>query len=213
MSTNMITKPSHIVAIGASAGGLEELNAFFDHTPTDGVSYVIVQHLSTSFKSKMVELLAKHSKLTINEARDDMPVNVNEVYLIPSDKYLTITDNRFHLSDKTDAHPPHLTIDKFFESLARNSGQKAIAVILSGLGSDVTEGLKAIKEAGGIAIARNPETTEFASMPSNAIATGLVDFILEPEFMPRTIEEYIKHGPDLLARTPDEEVYMEKIFN
>ena len=201
----LATEPHHIIAIGASAGGLEEINSFFDHTPVDGVSYIIVQHLSSDFKSRMVELLAKHSKLIVKEAQDEMPVQSNQVYLIPNDKYMTIHDSKLYLTDKEKIKGPHLTVNQFFSSLAKDSGKKAIGVILSGLGADGTEGVKAIKKAGGMVIARNPETTAFSSMPGNAIATGMVDFILEPELMPGTIEDYIKHGGEILSDDKDDE--------
>jgi two-component system, chemotaxis family, CheB/CheR fusion protein len=197
--------PHHIIAIGASAGGMEDLNAFFDHTPLDGVAYVIVQHLSPDFKSRMVELLARHSKLSIEEAQNGMPVKSNQVYLIPNDKYMTIHDGKLQLTGKENIKGPHLTINTFFNSLAADVGKKAIGIIMSGLGSDGTEGIKAIKKAGGMAIARDPETTEFGSMPSHTIATGLTDFILVPELMPNAIEDYVKYGDTLLAEHPDDQ--------
>jgi two-component system CheB/CheR fusion protein len=199
------TEPHHIIAIGASAGGLEEINSFFDHTPCDGVSYIIVQHLSPDFKTRMVEILARHSKLLVKEAEDDMPVKSNEVYLIPNNKFMIIRDSRLYLTDKDRTKGPHLTINTFFDSLAVNSGKKAIAVVLSGLGSDGTEGIRAIKNAGGTVMARNPETTEFSSMPSHAIATGLVDFVLEPEGMPQTIEDLVAEDGQSLAGVKEDE--------
>ena len=183
--------PHHIIAIGASAGGMEEINTFFDHTPTDGVSYVIIQHLSPVFKSRMVELLAKHSRLIVKEAVNKMPLLCNEVYLIPNDKFMTIVGGRFYLTDKETLPGPHLTINTFFVSLAVDAGEKVIAVILSGLGSDGTEGAKVIKAEGGMVIARDPATAEFSSMPASAIASGAVDIIQEPALMPQTIEDYI----------------------
>ncbi|MGI4021901.1 MAG: chemotaxis protein CheB [Janthinobacterium lividum] len=191
--------PNYIIAIGASAGGLEEINTFFDHTPLDSVSYVIVQHLSPDFKSRMVELLSKHSKLKVKEAENGMLVRSNEVYLIPNNKFMTICDNMLFLTYKEKVKGPHLTVNRFFNSLAADCGKKAIAVVLSGLGSDGTEGVKAINKAGGMIIARNPETSEFGSMPSNAIATGVVDFILEPAAMPDAIEEFVKYKVELLV--------------
>ncbi|MCO5951198.1 CheR family methyltransferase, partial [Mucilaginibacter flavidus] len=192
---------------------MEEINSFFDHTPLDGVSYVIVQHLSSDFKSRMVELLAKHSKLVVEEAKNGMPVKSNQVYLIPSDKFMTISDDTLYLTSKEKAPGPHLTINTFFNSLAADCGTKAIAVVLSGLGSDGTQGIKAIKKAGGMVIARNPETAEFASMPSNAIATGMVDFILEPELMPGAIEDYVKHELELIPDTADDQKNLEAIIH
>ena len=206
-------EPHHNIAIGASAGGLEEINTFFDHTPLDGVSYVIVQHLSPDFKSRMVELLNRHSKLTVKQAKNEMTVQSNQVYLIPNDKYMTIMDSNSYLNDKVKIQGPHLTINQFFNSLAKDSGKKAIGVILSGLGSDGSEGVMAIKKAGGMIIARNPDTTAFSSMPTNAIATGSVDFILEPEFMPGTIEDYVKHEGDLMPDNKDDEKNTNAIIN
>lgn len=198
-------KPHHIIAIGASAGGMEEINSFFDHTPSDGVSYVIVQHLSPDFKSRMVELLARHSKLIVAEAEDGMDVQCNQVYLIPSDKYMTIHRNKLYLTDKEKIKGPHLTINTFFNSLAQDYNKNAIGIILSGLGADGTEGIKAIKKAGGMVIVRNPETSDFGSMPSHAIATGVVDFILEPIFMPDVIEDYVKNKGNLIVDQENDE--------
>jgi two-component system CheB/CheR fusion protein len=151
--------PHHIIAIGASAGGMEEINLFFDHTPLDGVSYIIVQHLSSEFKSRMVELLAKHSKLKVEEAENGMTVRCNQVYLIPNDKFMIIQNSKLYLSAKEKVKSPHLTINTFFNSLAKDCGKKAIGIILSGLGSDGSEGIRAIKMAGGMVIARHPENS------------------------------------------------------
>lgn len=207
------TVPNYIIAIGASAGGMEEIISFFDHTPVDGVAYVIVQHLSPDFKSRMVDLLARHSKLLVKEATEAMEIECNEVYLIPNDKYMTTQNNRFHLTDKLLVKGPHLTVNEFFTSLATNSGKKAIGVILSGLGQDGTEGVKAIKKAGGMVIARNPETAEFSSMPSHAIATGLVDFVLEPAAMPATIEDYVQQEEQTLYNTKEDDKNMAIILD
>ncbi|TFF37105.1 chemotaxis protein CheB [Mucilaginibacter psychrotolerans] len=205
--------PHHIIAIGASAGGMDEINSFFDHTPLDGVSYVIIQHLSSDFKSRMVELLARHSKLVVQEAENEMPVVCNEVYLIPHNKFMTINDGTLYLTDKEHVKGPHLTINHFFESLAADCGKKAIGVILSGLGSDGTDGIKAIKKAGGMIMARNPATSEFGSMPSSAIATGLVDFVLEPAQMPGAIEDYVKNEGELLTDDKDDETNLKAIID
>lgn len=196
--------PQHIIAIGASAGGMDEINSFFDHTPSDGVSYIVIQHLSKDFKSRMAELLARHSKLAIQEAENGTIVECNQVYLIPSDKFMTIHKGRLHLTDKTKEQLPHLTIDTFFNSLALDCGKKAIGVVLSGLGRDGTEGVKAIKRKGGMVIARNTKTTAFAAMPANAIASGAVDFILEPRQMPAVIENYISNQGDIIAGHKDD---------
>lgn len=197
-------EPQYIIAIGASAGGLEEINSFFDHTPLDGVAYVIIQHLSIDFKSRMAELLARHSKLEIVETENEIEVQTNHVYLIPNDKYMTIKGGRLLLTDKN-LNGPHLTINRFFSSLAADCGRKAIGVVLSGLGSDGTEGVKAIKKNGGMVIVRNPENSQFPSMPQHAIQTGTVDFILEPALMPDAIEDYVKNEGEVFAESEDDE--------
>lgn len=208
----LVVEPHHIIAIGASAGGMEEINLFFDHTPLDGVSYVIVQHLSPDFKSRMVELLGKHSKLVVKEAEHGMRINCNEVYLIPHDKFMTIRDSNLYLTDKENVKGPHLTINTFFNSLAADYGKKAIGIILSGLGSDGTDGIRDIKKAGGMVIARNPATSAFESMPSSAIATGMVDFVLEPALMPAAIEEYVKNEGELHTDNADDEKNLKAII-
>jgi two-component system CheB/CheR fusion protein len=191
-------QPHHIIAIGASAGGMDEINRFFDHTPLDEVSYIIIQHLSPDFKSRMADLLSRHSKLQVKEAEDGMSVECNQVYLIPSDKYMTMSNDRLHLTDKEKKQGPHLTINAFFNSLASARGKDAIGVILSGTGSDGSEGVEAIKKAGGLILASDPSFAEFSDMPSNAIATGTVDYILSPQLMPQAIEYYVKHDGALL---------------
>ncbi|MFC4210238.1 chemotaxis protein CheB [Pedobacter lithocola] len=206
-------EPEYIIAIGASAGGLEEINIFFDHTPLDGVSYVVVQHLSADFKSRMSEVISKHSKLSVEQATEGIPVECNRVYLIPNDKYMTIRDNKLFLTPKEKVSSPHLSINTFFQSLAADCGRKAIAVVLSGLGSDGAEGIIAIKKEGGMVIAREPETSAFPSMPSKSISTGMVDFILEPARMPDAIEDYVKYEGILKLDTAEDDKYLTQIIN
>jgi two-component system CheB/CheR fusion protein len=203
--------PKYIIAIGSSAGGMEEINSFFDNTPLDGVAYVIIQHLSADFKSRMVELVGKHSKLNVVEAKNGMAIRSNEVYLIPNDKYMTISNATLQLVEKG-KKGPHLTINTFFSSLAQDFGIKAIGIVLSGLGSDGTEGIKEIKKKGGMVMARNPETTEFSSMPAHAIATGMIDFILEPAMMPAAIEAYVEKEGKILADSPEDEAIIKEII-
>ena len=127
------TEPDYIIAIGASAGGLEEINTFFDNTPLDGVAYVIVQHLSADFKSRMVELLARRSKLKIEEAEEATQVKTNHVYLIPNDKFMTIKNGKLYLTNKENITGPHLTINKFFNSFFSMLATNTIKVMSSKL--------------------------------------------------------------------------------
>jgi signal transduction histidine kinase len=213
MSTSV---PLYIIAIGASAGGMDDIHLFFDHTPLEGVSYIIVQHLSPDFKSRMVELLARHSKIKVMEAEENMLVESNQVYTIPNKKYITIREGRLHLTEKEKNNKPKLTIDVFFNSLAAERGRDAIAVILSGVGSDGSDGIKAIKKAGGMVIACNPEKAAFSTMPANAIATGVVDYVLDTETIPQTITDYVNNKEVLLpgiTEKDNEEKYVAAIIN
>ncbi len=206
-------QPNYIIAIGASAGGIEEIHSFFDHTPLDAVAYVIVQHLSADFKSQMAELLRKHSKLKVIEATNGMTVQSNQVYMIPSDQFMTIQNGNLYLTEKKDSPGPHKTINTFFNSLASDAGTRSIGVVLSGLGNDGTEGTIAIKNAGGMVIARDPQNSPFANMPENAIATGMVDFILDPAQMPATIESYVEGDEKLVIHNKEDEKNMSAIVN
>jgi two-component system CheB/CheR fusion protein len=189
-----IDDKQYIIAIGASAGGLEAISAFFDYTPLDAVSYIIIQHLSSDFKSQMAHILAPHSKLQVIEAIENVDIKPNTVYLIPSAKFMAVENGRLILSDKKDQPRPHMTIDYFFASLAKERGNKAIGIILSGTGNDGSNGVEAIKQAGGIVIIQDPQTAGFNGMPLAAIATDCADLILSPEAMPQAIEDYVKDG-------------------
>jgi two-component system CheB/CheR fusion protein len=189
-----IDDKQYIIAIGASAGGLEAISAFFDHTQLDAVSYIVIQHLSADFNSQMAHILKPHSKLKVIEASDKMVIEPNTVYLIPSTNFMVIKDGKLILSDKKIKPIPYMTINYFFTSLAEERGDKAIGIILSGTGNDGSKGIEAIKRAGGMVIVQDPETTGFSGMPLAAIATGYADLVLAPEVMPHVIEEYVKDG-------------------
>ncbi|MEO8949232.1 MAG: CheR family methyltransferase [Mucilaginibacter sp.] len=207
-----IVDQQYIIAIGASAGGLEAISAFFDYTPLDSVSYILIQHLSADFKSQMVQILAQHSKLKVIEAIENVDIKANTVYLIPSAKFMSVKKGRLILSDKKDQPRPHMTIDYFFSSLAKERGNKAIGVILSGTGDDGSKGIEAIKHAGGIVLVQDPGTASFKGMPEAAIATDCVDRVLSPEAMPQVIDDYVKDGIlELLTDQPSEQISEEEL--
>lgn len=180
-----------IIGIGASAGGMEAIHELFDYTPTDAVSYVIVQHLSPDHKSFMKELLAKHSKLKISVAESGMEVVSNRVYVLPEGKNMTIAGGRLILKDRQGS-TPNSAIDIFFNSLAEDLGNKSVAIVLSGNGADGTKGIEAIKKVGGMVIVQDPKSTAYKSMPSSAIDSGYYDHILAPKMIPLQIVKYIK---------------------
>lgn len=187
--------PAAIVGIGASAGGLEALETFFDHMPTDsGTAFVVVQHLSPDFKSLMDELLSRHTQLAIHRVADGMFVEPNSIYLIPPKKEMIISGGRLLLTDKDPTQALPLPIDVFFRSLAQDAGNRAIGVILSGTGSDGSRGIRAIHEAGGLVFVQSPETAKFDGMPKSALDTGVVDYVLPPESIPAAIVRHIDRG-------------------
>ncbi len=186
----------YIVAIGASAGGLEAIHEFFDNMSPGGTfSFVIIQHLSPDYKSLLVELVAKHTHMKVLEAGDNMPLEPNCVYVIPNDKLLRMRGGNLLLEEKKTEKAPNTAIDTFFRSLAEDQGPRAIAVILSGTGSDGTRGAEAIQRNGGLVIVQEPSSAKFDGMPNSAIAGGFTDMILAPEVMPGEILAYVNEYP------------------
>jgi len=187
--------PSLYVAVGASAGGLEAIETFFSGMAADsGMAFIVIQHLSPDYKSLMVEILSKKTCMNVHRAEDGMPVLPDNVYLIPPRKNLTIFHGKLLLNDQEHVKGTiNLPIDIFLRSLAEDQGDKAVAVILSGSGSDGMRGVRAIKEFGGMAMVQSESSAKFDSMPRAAISTGLVDFILPPEEMPERLLSYAKH--------------------
>ena len=187
-------RPSHYVGIGASAGGLEAIDAFFKNMPPDsGCAFIVVQHLSPDHKSLMAELLSKRTEMPVSRATEGMLVEANCVYLIPPNHDLRIFHGKLLLTEQDRHGGINLPIDIFFTSLAEDQGEKAVAIILSGTGSDGTRGIRAIKEKVGMVMVQQEESAAFDGMPRSAIATGLVDYILRPEEMPEHLISYIRH--------------------
>ena len=196
--------PHYVVGIGASAGGLEAIERFFDHVPLScGLSFVLVQHLSPDFKSLMDELLARHTKITIHRVQHGMPIERDAIYLIPPKTNMKLSDGRLWLSDQEPKSGPNLPIDIFLRSLAQAAGSRAIGVILSGTGSDGSRGIREIHEKGGLVVVQDPETAGFDGMPKAAIGTGVVDLVLAPEAMPGRILQYMGHPAGLGASDQD----------
>ncbi len=185
-----------VVGIGASAGGLSALEELFSNLSTaSGAAFVVIQHLSPDFKSLMKELLERRTTMSVYRVTDGMELEPNSVYLIPPGQNLALEENILRLEDrkknKNHKHELNFPIDLFFCSLAENYGEQSIGVILSGTGSDGTRGLKAINEAGGVALVQDPETAEFDGMPVSAIATGLVNQILPPRELSHLIYQCV----------------------
>jgi two-component system, chemotaxis family, CheB/CheR fusion protein len=179
-----------IVGIGASAGGLESLERLFSHLPTDtGMAFVVLQHLSPDFKSLMDELLGRRTSLPIRQAEHEVLVEPNVVYLLPPMKEMIIRGRRLLLSNRDPRHGLALPIDHFFRSLAQDVGERAIAVVLSGSGSDGSRGIQEVHRAGGVVFCESTDTAKFSGMPLSAIGTNVVDRVLSPEEIAAAIAE------------------------
>ena len=188
---------TRIVAIGASAGGLEPLQQFFDAMPTDsGLAFVIIQHLSPDFRSMMDELMARHSTMTICRAEDGMQLRPNTVYLNSPRTEMTVVEGALRQRKGSPEAVLELPINTFFESLAKQQRSKAIGVILSGTGSDGTKGCEAIKAKGGAVLVQDPATAKFDSMPVSVIDRSLADSVMPPEDLPTVIMDLVK-GRDI----------------
>lgn len=196
-----VSTPTLYVAVGASAGGLEAIETFFSGMASDsGMAFIVIQHLSPDYKSLMVEILSKKTQMKVHRAEDGMLVLPDHIYLIPPKKNLTIFHGKLLLNDQEHVKGViNLPIDIFLRSLAEDQGEKAVAVILSGSGSDGMRGVRAIKEFGGMAMVQSEDSAKFDSMPRAAISTGLVDFILPPEEMPGRLLSYAKHPYVMMA--------------
>jgi len=184
-----------IVGIGASAGGLVAFKKFFTHMPEDsGIAFVLVPHLDPSHQSLMVELLSRHTEMPVCEVSDGVAIEANRIYIIPPAKYLAIENGKLRLSKPPQPSRIETAIDHFLSSLADDQAERAIGIILSGTSSHGSAGLQAIKANGGMVMVQQPETAEYDAMPQNAIATGIVDYILPPEEMPATLMRYVQHA-------------------
>lgn len=193
-----------IVAIGTSAGGLEALEQFFSQVPADsGVAFVVIQHLDPNHKGMLPELLQRATPLTVIQVGDGIKVKPNWVYVIPPNKDLSILHGKLHLLDPLAAQGLHLPIDSFFRALADDQRERAIGVILSGMGSDGTLGLRAIKENAGLAVVQSPESAQFDSMPRSVIDAGLADIVAPVQELWDRILSYLKHSPRGLHAVPE----------
>ncbi len=182
------SKPFPIVAIGASAGGIEAMTELLKNLPSNtGMAYVYIQHLNPSHESMLASILGRSTGMTVIEASESLPLNPDHLYIIPPDKDLFILDGVLGTIPRKAKPAIHLPIDKFFISLAEKQKEASIGIILSGNASDGTLGLKAIKSAGGITFAQD-ETAKFQGMPKSAIAEGVVDAILSPANIAKELE-------------------------
>ena len=186
-----------IVGIGASAGGLAAIESFFAAMPPDtdsGMAFVVVQHLAPDHKSMLIDLVKRYTRMQVYKVEDGMEVQPNCIYIIPPNRDMAFLHGKLHLLEPAAPRGLRLPIDFFFRSLAQGQDERAICVVLSGTGTDGTQGLKAIKGEGGMAMVQAPETAAYDGMPRSAIATGLVDYVLPPDKMPEQLIAYVQHA-------------------
>ena len=205
VDTNQTSSALRIVGIGASAGGLVALEDFFRQVPANtGLVYLVVQHLDPTQKAMLAELLQRVTPMPVREAVNGQPMAPNCVYVIAPNTELSIASGALHLDKPSEPRGLRQPINVLFSSLARAQGERAIAVVLSGMGSDGTAGLQAIKALGGLMVVQQPDTAQFDAMPNAAIASGCADIIAPPAALPQLIFDYIaRFAPSRALHVPD----------
>jgi two-component system CheB/CheR fusion protein len=196
--------PFPIVGIGASAGGLAAFESFFSNFPAThpDCAFILVQHLSPDHQSILSEIVGRYTTMPAVEVEDGMKVHANHVYIIPPNHNMALINGTLQLLAPSEPHGHRLPIDFFFNSLAQDQGNHAIAIVLSGNGSDGTKGILSINNNGGLVIVQKASSAEYDPMPSSAMATGLVDYELSAEDMGEVIVHYISHTLHNLVTTP-----------
>ena len=183
-----------VVAIGASAGGLEAFTELLSHLPLDtGMAFVFVQHLDPKHESMLTELASRSTKMPVLEVKNGMGIEPNHVYVIPPNTTMTIYDHTLRLTAREDVHGQHMSVDYFMRALAEAQGNRAIGVILSGAGTDGTLGLAEIQAHGGVTFAQDETSAKYDGMPRSAIAAGCVDFVLPPAAIARELTRIALH--------------------
>ncbi len=182
-----------VISLGGSAGALKAFKVFFEAMPPDsGAAFVVILHLPPDHESLLPELLAQRTRMKVTQAQDGAPVEPNCVYVIPPNQDLGIRDGILYLAAQSKHGGIRMPIDFFLHSLAKDRQERAICVLFSGAGSDGTLGVRAVRAAGGLTIAQDPQTAQYGDLPRSAIATRLVDCVLPPEQIPAAISDYLR---------------------
>ncbi|HEX5110481.1 MAG TPA: CheR family methyltransferase [Vicinamibacterales bacterium] len=184
-------EPFLVVGLGASAGGINALQQFFVHTPPElRAAYVVILHLSPDHDSRLAEVLQHNTSMPTTRVVESVPLEPGHVYVVSPSKSLTVVDGRLAVSEFTRVEQRRAAVDIFFRALADSHGSRAVCIVLSGTGPNGSNGIKRVKEYGGLAIAQDPGEAEYTDMPRNAIATGLVDFVLPVREIPPKLLAY-----------------------
>ena len=183
-----------VVGLGASAGGLQPLQTFFDTMPSDsGLAFVVVMHLSPDYNSNLAQILQHHTAMAVTQVTEAVTVAPNHVYVIPPNRHLSMQDGKLVLVEPQQAPGLRVAIDLFFRTLSAGFGPRALCIVLSGADSDGAIGIKHIKEQGGVTIVQDPTEAAYDSMPRSAIATGMVDWVLPVAEMPSRLMKFIQN--------------------
>lgn len=208
-----------IVGIGASAGGVPALRNFFEHLPDEpGMAFLVVLHLSPDHESSLADILRNHTPMPVQTATDDCAIERDNVYVIPSQREMSVDGDRIRLSSRSTEHRPH-TIDALFRSLAEEQGDHSVGIVLSGTAADGTLGLRDIKTRGGIAMVQQPDDAQYEEMPRNALDTGVIDLVLPVEELAKRLVVYYQNARSVhLPQTqdtlpPDQRTTLQKIFS
>ena len=203
-----------IVGIGASAGGIEALIRLFEALPPNpGMAFLVVMHLDPTRESGLTHVLSQHTTLAVAEAAEGMAIEADHIYVIPPGSSLTIDAARLRLTEPAEKRGARYPIDRLFESLAEHRRERAICIVLSGSGSDGTEGLKEVKSQGGCILVQDPATARFDAMPRSAIAAHLADHVLAPEQMADILVRYIRHAYIAGADGPEDAAVNELLID
>ncbi|MDK2979125.1 MAG: two-component system, chemotaxis family, CheB/CheR fusion protein, partial [Bacteroidales bacterium] len=193
-----VTSHFPIVCIGASAGGLEALEQYLVNVPANsGMAYIVIQHLDPTHKGMLPELLQRITKMKVMQVKDRMPVKQNIVYVIPPNKTMSILKGVLYLFDPIEVRGLRLPIDYFLQSLADDQHERGVAVILSGMGSDGSIGIRNIKEQNGVVMVQEPSSAKFDSMPRSAIESVIVDIVAPAKELPLMLHDFFKRVPVL----------------
>lgn len=206
-----------VVGLGASAGGFEALKEFFAKVqPTSGMAFIVLVHMTPNQPSLMPALLQKITSIPVSAAKDEESLEPNKVYVIPPNKDVSVYSEKIQLLDMTTKRGL-LPIDFFFRSLAQDQGSNAAAIVLSGMGTDGTLGIKEIKVNDGLVFVQSEESAKYDGMPRSAINTGIVDMIMAPADMPEKLFQYFSHTAQQVQEIPaqpsvKEEGWIHKIY-
>lgn len=197
-----------IVAIGGSAGAFPAMEKFFTHMPVDtGMAFVIIMHLDPNPEGQISSVIRNYTAMGVHEATDGITVEPNHIYVIPPNKDMGIHNRRLLLLNAAAPNGFRQPIDYFFQSLADDQWNRAVAIVLSGMGSDGETGIRMIKEKLGLAMVQDPDTAQYDSMPKAAIGTNLADYLLAPEEMPLKLIQYLNHP--VMSEEPNEQARSE----